>query len=405
MSRLVLVLTFAAAASTVHAEPKPAPLRLLPTDKLKGMAPLLRANDVALIEEGDQGALKQLTTVTLAAAPPEQVREVVAHPERYAEFVRNTKENTILERGADGSVVHQYAISYKIYTVDGRHRYVFEKESQGDGAPAVRMYDADDNGTRHYRWEFLPAPGGGTIVVLYGYSLVPKAGLMERFLDRAPTLEFGLALIPQMTLMLAMTKRAEELAHKAGLKPALAAQPRAGGGYEFMLARGTVALFRTDDKGRISDISLVDRSSAKPEIALRVAADPTQWASFVPTISKSLNLGNKDGMAAVQIEQSLPLVSWSTAFAYRVVGSAVQYLGLGGDLRGGQYQVDVRPLGDKTEIVLRANHRFDANSLIVRQLYKLEPLFEYGIDVGLNLLVLQGIRRHAEQLTRSMAGR
>jgi hypothetical protein len=43
--------------------------------------------------------------------------------------------------------------------------------------------------------------------------------------------------------------------------------------------------------------------------------------------------------------------------------------------------------------------------VVVRELYKLEPLFQYGIDVGLQLVILRGIKQQAEQLTPSTAAR
>src|SRR5689334_22258013 len=71
------------------AEPHPAPLRSFPAARLEALGPMLRSQDVVVVETGEHGALKQLTALTLAAAPPEVVRDVVIHPERYGEFVRN----------------------------------------------------------------------------------------------------------------------------------------------------------------------------------------------------------------------------------------------------------------------------------------------------------------------------
>jgi hypothetical protein len=71
---------------------------------------------------------------------------------------------------------------------------------------------------------------------------------------------------------------------------------------------------------------------------------------------------------------------------------------------------DVRPLPAsampmQSEIVLRAMVDYDHGSVVVRELYKLEPLFQYGIDVGLQLVILRGIRARAEQMSPSTAAR
>lgn len=378
--------------------PQPAPLERIPIETLRNLAPILRGGDIALIESGEKGALKQLTTLSLAAAPPEVVREVVAHPERYREFVRNTKECTVKQL-PDGALWHQYTVSYGIYTVDGRHQYTFGPPPE-EGMPGViEMHDPDDGGVRHFRWEFIPALGG-TLVVLYGYQQIPRDNLLDRFLRAAPTLEHGLALITQMTLILAMKTRAEELAGRPALQPG-----KASGSYAPLLERGVVAMFRTAG-GRLSDISLVARSSARPEVLTKVAGEPNGWSSFIPTVARSTPMGTKEGVPAVEVEQSLPLVSWTSTFGFRGDGKAVDLFGLGGDLKGGRMRWDVRPIAtSKTEVVLRTVMRYDVGSLIVRQLYKLEPFFEYGINVGLGLVMLEGVRGRAETLTRTQATR
>jgi hypothetical protein len=379
-----------------EAPPRPAPLQTLPADKLIQLAPLLRTNDLALIEATEKGALKQITTVSFAAASPEEVRDVVIHPERYQEFVRNTKADDVKQEPG-GTLFHYYAVNYGIYTVDGRHRYVMLPKQPGDAAAPVDLYDPDPGGVRHFRWEFLPAAGGGTLMVLYGYSKVPHEGFFGRFLDRAPTLEFGFALLPQLTLMLSMKQRAEQLSHTRPAPPS-----GASGSYEFLLERGTLALFRREG-GRLRDLSLVDRTVARPEVALSVVNDPTQWSSFIPTLARTTALGSRDGMSGVEIEQSLPLIGWTTTWAYRGDARSMDMLAIGGDLHGGHLRWDVRPRGDKTELVLRAIADFGQASMVIRQLYRLEPLFEYGIAVGLDVLMLQAVRHKAEQLTMSRA--
>jgi hypothetical protein len=400
--RRILALVFVLGAGPVAraAEPpRPASLVTLPNDKLLALAPLLRSNDLALLEANEKHELKQITTVSFVAAPPEEVREVVAHPERYKDFVRNTKVDTVKPEPG-GTLFHEYAVNYTIYQVDGRNRYVFEAKKPGDAAAPIDIYDPDPGGVRHFRWEFLAVPGGGTMVVLYGYSNIAHEGLMARFLDRAPTLEFGLALIPQMTLLVSMKRRAEELSKTKPSPPSGTA-----GSYDFLLDRGTLALFRTEG-GRVRDLSMVDRMNARPEVLLSVVADQAEWSRFVRTINRSTPLGSKDGMVGVEVEQSLPLITWTTTWATRVGAQAVDMFAVAGDLHDSRLRWDVRSRpGQRCELVLRAMHDYAQGSMVIRQLYKLEPLFEYGIDVGLDLLLLRSVRTKAELLTTNRATR
>lgn len=386
-----------------QAKPQPWPLTTLPADKLLTLVPSLREQDLALVESDAKGALKQITAVTLVAAPPATVHDVVAHPERYGQFVHNMSRSDV-RREPGGTFVHDYKLDYTVASVDGRHRYVLLPPVPGQAAAPIDIYDPDDNGTRHYRWEFYAAPGSGTLLVVYGYSQIPTDGLYGRLIKRAQTLEYGLALIPQMTLMLACKQQAQRLAGPQPSPGQAGPQPNLG----FLLDRGALALFRTIGS-RVSEMNLVDRTRARPDVLVRVATSVAPWSRFVPTIGKSTPLGARQGLPAFEVEQSLPLMSWTTTWGVFASAAAVDMFGLDGDLVRSRIRWDIRQLRDagplQAEIVVRAMINYDQGSVVVRELYKLEPLFQYGIDLGLVLVVLRGVRMQAEQLSPSTAAR
>ncbi|HEY1585325.1 MAG TPA: hypothetical protein VGH63_06520 [Polyangia bacterium] len=400
-----LVVAVAGVTSVASAKPQPWPLTTLPADKLLTLVPSLGEQDLALIESDAAGKLKQISTMTLVAAPPSLVHDVVAHPERYGQFVPNMSRSDI-RREPGGTIVHDYKLDYTVASVDGRHRYVFLPPVAGQAAPPIDVYDPDDNGTRHYRWEFYATPGGaGTLVVEYGYSQIPADGIYGKLMKRAQTLEYGLALIPQITLMLAVKHRAEQLSPGQPRPSTAGAQPSLG----FLLDRGAVALFRKSGS-HVTEVNLVDRTRARPDVLEHVAANTAAWSKFVPTISRSTSVGQRQGLPATEIEQSLPLMSWNTTWGVFANATAVDMFGLDGDLTRARMRWDVRALPAsampmQSEIVLRAMVDYDHGSVVVRELYKLEPLFQYGIDVGLQLVILRGIRAQAEQQSPSTAAR
>src|SRR4051794_32172829 len=101
------------------AETKVAPtLNPLPDAKLAELGPLLRGGDFVLIESDERGWERQVTALSLVAAAPEVVREIVIHPERYPEFVRNMQGSTI-KKNADGSFDHTYKLSYTVASFSG----------------------------------------------------------------------------------------------------------------------------------------------------------------------------------------------------------------------------------------------------------------------------------------------
>jgi hypothetical protein len=377
------------AMSSAVAEPRPASLATFAPARLAALAPILCDRDLVLLEFDGHGGLKQLSALTFVAAPPELVREVVIHPERYPEFVRNMKRSRVAAEPG-GTLWHEYAISYRVYTVEGRHRYVFVPKGAADAVAPVEMYDPDWDGTRHYRWEFVPA-GGATVLVLYGYTKIAHDRFSSRYLDKAPTLEAGFALIPHLTLLYSMKSRAEQLS--GGKVPAPTGSKA---GWEFLLERGTVAMLMSS-RGRVREVNLIERSTASTQSLSAVAGDPARWASFVPTMKRSTPLGDS-GADAVEIEQSLPLMNWTTSWAYRLSGSSVDLFGLAGDLRGGRLRWDVhRDASGLSQLVLRAVADFQNGSVLLREVYKLEPYLEYGFDVALNLLLLQAVRHRAEE--------
>lgn len=394
---IILALSVTSVAS---AKAHPAHLSTLPADELLTLVPSLHGSDIALIEYDRKGSLKQLTTVTLVAAPPAEVRDVVAHPERYGQFVHNMSRSTVRqERG--GTLVHDYKLDYTIASVWGSHRYVFLPPAPGMGAAPIEMYDPEDNGTRHYRWEFLTAPGG-TLLVLYGYTQIPTDSIYGKLIRRAQTLEYGLALIPQMTLLLAIKQQSEKLS-KWPPPPTGGKQPD----LDFLLARGTVAWMRRAG-GRLAEVNFIDRTRARPEVLVNVAGNVGEWSHFVPTISKSSSRRPYQGLPTYEIEQSLPLMSWDTMWGVFAKGNAVDMFGLDGDLKRARMRWDVRPLHDgvnQAEVVLRTVETFDRSSMVIRELYKLEPLFEYGVNVGLQLVILRGVKQRAEALSPSTAAR
>lgn len=383
-----LLLLLGLGARPAHAG-QPHPLALLPREKLLGLAPLLRSTDLVLLESDAKGGMNQITIMSLVAAPPRVMHDVITQPERYGEFVRNMTQSSV-KKLPDGSLEHTYLFDYGIFDAMGVHRIVMHA---GDPGP-VELFDAASygDGIRHFRWEFLPA-AGGTLVVQYGYiELSRSGGLVEQLRSRLPTLDFGMGMVGQLTQVLAMKGRAEQL---AGAPPPLPAP--GGADYSFLLDRGVVALLRSQG-GRLSELTLIDRSTAPPEALLRAAQNVEGWPSYVQSIKSSAAVGTRDQMQIFDLVQALPLLTFATRFGVRSTATSVDLAGLSGDLVGARMRFDVRrDAQGRSQIVYRSAHNFERASFALRQLYRLEPLFDHGINVGLALLIQRGVRGYAER--------
>mgnify|MGYP000863019520 CR=1 FL=1 len=374
-----------------------APLTLLPPGKVRALAPLLRANDVTLIESEPSGQMKQVSMFTLVAASPSQVRDTLLDAARYIDSMRNFKSSKVTQR-PDGTFDHFYELSYGLFSVDGTNRYVSLPADPSSDAPPVEMFDVDEGpgGTRHYRFEFYSA-AGATVVAMYGFTNVRNSGgLVAKLFQRIPQLEHGMALVSQATLLFSIKHRAEQVAGSTPLLPAAGNAP-----YDALLERGVVVLLRSQN-GRLSDLSMIDQSAAPP---LGLAAWIKQigsWSAVVPSITRSEPTGQSDDIASYDIEQALPLLSFRTSYGARVSvlgqNTSIDMMGLSGDLKGSRLRWDVTPgRSAASQVVLRSSVQFDRGSLVMRQLYKTEPLMEYGVNVGLQLVILRGLKLRAEQ--------
>ena len=107
----------------------------------------------------------------------------------------------------------------------------------------------------------------------------------------------------------------------------------------------------------------------------------------------------------MEVEQSLPLVSFTSEIGVRASADAADLFALSGDLRGGRLRFDTRARDGGSELILRSTMKYDEGSMIVRQLYKIEPFFEYGIDVALGLVLLEAVKHRAEDQSAERATR
>lgn len=370
------------------------PLASWPAAKVRSLAPLLRGTDVAVFENKADGHLRQLSLFVLVAAPPKVVREVILRAEQYKDFVPNFTVSTV-RPNSDGTFDFRYSLNYSMFSIDGENRYLQLPPDPEVDAPPIEIRDIDGNfdySIRRYRFEFYDV-GGSTVLAMYGYTdVTASGGIFAKLLAKVPTLEQGLALVAHDTLILSMKRRAEQLSSPPPQLP----QP-GGASYDFLLQRGMVVLLRSHN-GRLSEISMVSRSAAPAGQILSLLNRPQDFTGYVPSITKSEDGGRADDVAKVDLEQSLPLLSFRTLYGVRTVGSSIDMLGLSGDLRGSRLRFDVGSIPGPTQIVFRTSQQYDRASILIRQLYKMEPLLEFGINVGLQMVLLVGVQNRAEQL-------
>lgn len=381
-------------AETRAEEERPHILEPLPSDKLGGLAPLLRNTDMALIESFPDGLMRQVTILSWVPASPQVVHDVVTDFEHYPSFLRNMTRVKVT-RNADGTVDQEWVIDILVSRFSGINRYYFRP----DGAIDVEGIGPTER--NRYRWEFHPAVRGGTVMVMYGYvDVIHSNAFIRSIVARIPTMEHGLGLSAQLVYVRGFHQRALQV---AGPSPPPLQRGKAPT-FDFLLDRGRVAVIRSLPNGRLEGISIVDRVMAPRPKLEGVVIDGGNYASFIDGISQSHETARSAHEVSYRTVFSMPLISWETRWAAQRDGrGAVDILATDGDLKGTYLRWDLTPITmspagspPRTLAVLRARLDLAAASLILRTLFQKEPLFEHGMSVAFGLVMMNGARARAE---------
>src|SRR5439155_26601791 len=138
-----------------------------------------------------------------------------ARPGDYKNVIPNVTRST-WEPRADGSGVSAWKIELPISSFEMVNAFTFDPGPTG----AVNVTSPDPLDDATIRWEFLPAAGGGTVLVQYGYSDVKHSNALVRsFLKRMPVTEHGLALAAQLLLATNMRAAAVKRAAPGSVAP------------------------------------------------------------------------------------------------------------------------------------------------------------------------------------------
>ncbi len=170
----------------------------------EAVAPMLELGTLALIESTDAGRVRQVALLTSVEAPSTRVREVVAAPQRYPEFISSLKDQSA-ELRADGSLDLTWHIKVPMVSMKGTSRMDF----LDDGSIEVRT-TSGDIADGLWRWEFHSVGEERSIPVLYVYHDLRKSSFVTGLLLEAePLLEHGMVGASGAIALSSMKTRAE----------------------------------------------------------------------------------------------------------------------------------------------------------------------------------------------------
>jgi len=170
---------------------------------LAPMQPLLSRGEVALVETGGGGVLRQVGLFAKVDASPDRVRGVVADPARYPDFVSNVDSCDVVERSEERTV-YDMEIDSPIFDLDGR----MELSRRADGSLRVSCTEGDLSGAR-WGWEFRPM-GSGSAAAYFGITDMARANIvLRRLIAKEPFFDHGLNVGAKLIMLRAIKERAE----------------------------------------------------------------------------------------------------------------------------------------------------------------------------------------------------
>lgn len=396
---LLLTLLSTLAGTARAAQPPGRPIvRPFAPKTLVGYAAALARGEMAVVETDAAGRAGQITLLGYAAAPPEVVRALVADPALYPRYIRNLTRSEV-ERRPDGALVNRWRLSYPIGSFEGADEVrplPASGAAPGEvGAVEIRSLGAGLYGT--FRWEFLPAPGGGTVVVDAGFYDPLDNAILRAMIGQDPALDAGFNLAGGLSVLRALLKEAGAAARAAGHR---VDAPVAAGALDLqpLLSRGTLAILRTAADGRLVDVSVTARAPAAPGPLRALVRAPDLWPRLVRPIRRVLiRERDPDGMT-LRMTVSALLFDVEADLRVHLFPEGADYLGVGGALRGARFRWDIQPDGPGGSVVVwRGNVHLGDSSSLVRTMFRIEPSFEHSANVSIGLISVRGLLAEAKR--------
>jgi hypothetical protein len=348
-----------------------------------------RPTQIALLETDEKGRGKQMTLLGYAAAPPALTRELVADPLRYPRYVRNMTRSTV-EKRTDGVLLNKWKLSYPIGSFEGEDAVRWVPGSPGSATGAVEISTIGEGKEGISRWEFFAHPDGGTLVVVYGYFDPLDNKFVRLLIGDNPALDAGFNLAGALALLRGLIDRAGREASEfqfAVQAPLEAPSPD----FSPLLARGTLAIVRSDGRGALVDVSVVERIPSSVERLEQLVRTPEHLPRMMRMV-KRVEITQRDAKGLdYEMTVDAPLLEVVTTMRTLFVPGGADSLAISGPAKGARFRWDLRADKDATIAVWRGNLHLSEASRLMRAMLRIEPSFEHGASLTVGLMSIRAL--------------
>lgn len=355
---------------------------------------------VYLIEQTPSGGLAQVTVFGKVNAPIETAFDVLSTPASLSKMQPAMDDIDVrAERG--NAVTYRWHYNGTLVDTNGITAMALVRPQ------AVQWGLSKGFGPGNMLWRLYPE-GDGTLVALCINVNIREANhTLIRWIagnsdDAPPLWNLGHGILALRGLQNAAAHQAGRKAPptpsgKAGsgpLRPLTAAQLKA---LAPLYARGSAGIIEQDQRGYISQATVVETVKAPAAKVREILVNPSRWgASFPDAVSVEMPAGNPSSKRFT-VEISVPGVTVDAQAEIAEVPDGIDVTVPDGNLRGSIAAFRVLPAGNGSILTGAARFRPRQASRIIRSMVDGDPYFGHGLNASMLGLFSRGFQQGAER--------
>lgn len=383
----------------------------LQAQELALLAPFTAAGPVALIEfadtKGDE--LPAVNVVTRIAASPDQVLQVIRHPEHYPQFMGMLDEITVVQKARSPSipgaaVVYDWAWDLSLFRLSGRNiMRVYEAPPSRPGRGHRVTIDSQrgDFGAGRMVFRLLPHNDSSTLMVLSvrldlreANYIARKAAGAARSVNRSANMALGYA----MALGIARkTKRdLKRTSHLALTPHPTTSIPELGPQLWPLTTRGDL-VFQTTQNGKLESTRVLGRLGHGQAQVRKTLLNIQEFGAALAPGSEAHVVEEHNEWALFDWDLNIPLLGVSGRMRMDRGNPTIKIAAVDGALKGGRWQVEAVALPSpatrsQTLVSSRATFDIRRTNFVVRALVDADAYLGQGITAASQVMLLRALR-------------
>lgn len=394
---IVMSLVCAGARAQAPTDAQEAPLRGFTTAEMSRIAPLLEQGVVGMVELPHGRLLPAIHLAANVDAPPEILRDVLAHPEGYPSFMPAVSE--VVPHDHHGDVVgFTWRWRTSIFALGGEAMLSLYSPPPSQRARGYRIVverTDGDLGRGREVWRILPR-GEGSLVLLSTRMDLTDANYITRQMSSASR---SLSRSINLAMAFAMLTRAQlEAERRAGVTHAPIEEPLARPSIDLravepILRRGDLLLIEVNG-AELRQVSVATRLPHAEARVREIMLDPVAFTQALIAGSRAdIRERTEDGVR-FDWAVDLPIIGTGGAMTLRENDDRVIDLdAVSGAMEGGHWRFVTQQLGrDATAVLGWASFDVGSANFLLRAIVDADAGFRPGLSAATEIMMARALR-------------